>query len=103
MNFATVDAICLSLDGTRRETLLGPGTSCWTIQGRMFATMENSSAHVGIRCLDEAVAQLLVDHGRARLLPHAPPGCWVALALSGDTYETNCRIVESYEMVRADG
>ncbi|MGC9419358.1 MAG: hypothetical protein ACP5EN_10360 [Rhodovulum sp.] len=103
MNIDQVDAICLSLNGARRQDLLGPGIRCWTVEGRIFATMADNSEQIALRCQDEKVAQLLVDHARAGMLPRLPQGCWVALDLSIGAYELHCRIIESYEMVRADG
>ena len=102
MNFATVDAVCRSLNGAKHEAVLGPGIHCWTVEGRIFATMAEGSERLSVRCLDETVSQLLVDYGRAELLPSLERGSWVALNLSGDVHEVHCRIMESYEMVRAD-
>ena len=103
MNIDRVDAICMSLSGAKRGDQLGLGVRCWTVDGRIFATMAEGSAQVSLRCADENVARLLVDHGRAGMLPNLPHGCWVVLNLSGDEFELNCRIIESYEMVRGDG
>ena len=102
MNIEQVDAICMSLSGAMRGDQLGPGIRCWTIDGQIFATMAEGAEQVSLRCADEKVAQLLTDHGRAGMLPNLPHGCWVTLNSSVDAFELNCRIIESYEMVRAD-
>lgn len=102
MNIEQVDAICMSLSGAKRGDQLGPGVLCWMVDGRIFATMAEGSDQISLRCADEKVAQLLVDHGRAGMLPNLPHGCWVSLNLSVDDFELNCRIIESHEMVRAD-
>ena len=61
--------------------------------------MAEGSDRISLRCADEKVAQLLVDHGRAAKLPNLPHGGWVAVDLSIDEFELKCRIIESYEMV----
>ena len=102
MNIEHVDAACMALSGAKRGDQLGPGVLCWTVDGRIFATMAEGSDQISLRCADEKVAQLLVDHGRAGKLPNLPHGSWIALDLSIDDIELNCRIMESYEMVRGD-
>ena len=102
MDIEQVDAICMSLSGVKRGDQSTPGVRCWTVDGRVFATITNGSDRVSLRCADEKVAQILVDHGRAGMLPELPHGCWVALNLSVADFELNCRIIESYEMVRAN-
>ena len=103
MNIDQVDALCMSLSDAKRSDQLGPGVRSWTIDGRIFATMAEGSEQVSLRCADEKVAQLLANHGRAGMLPNLPHGCWVTVNGSVDDYELNCRIIESYEMVRGDG
>lgn len=95
-----VHAHCMSLPGAS-HVVQWRGMHVFKIGTKMFAVMGSDQATVTLKCIDQDMAELLVESGLAKWPPYLRMKTWVAIGIEDvpedELYE---RISASYAIVR---